>query len=144
MAHQDADDYSKKHQSGQALNPAIAQAVKDKTEGGNISCATVFFVCEKMSITPAAAGKTVDLLQIKLSYCQLGLFGYPPARSIIIPADSVSSELESAIQDKLSDGHLSCAMVWKIAEDLSLKKMDVSEAAEALKIKMKPCQLGAF
>jgi len=39
---------------------------------------------------------------------------------------------------------LSCAVSWEIADALQLTRMAVSEACEALKIKIKPCQLGAF
>ena len=86
----------------------------------------------------------MDLLKIKLAKCQLGLFGYTPERVIVKPADKVSPELEYAIRGRLVDERLPCAQAWEIAEELSLKKMDVSCAAEALGIKIKPCQLGAF
>jgi hypothetical protein len=44
----------------------------------------------------------------------------------------------------LVDGRLPCAEAWRIADERNLKKMDVSSAVEALEIKIKPCQLGAF
>jgi len=144
MTHKDAGDYSKKHGSGEKPNPDVAKAIREGAESGQISCAKVFKIASESSISPSAAGKTVDLLKIKLAKCQLGLFGYAPGKSIVKPADKVSSELEAAIRGHLVDERLPCARAWQIAEELNLKKMDVSSAAETLKIKIKPCQLGAF
>jgi len=86
----------------------------------------------------------VDLLKIRLVKCQLGLFGYTPDKSIVKPAEKVSPELESAIRSRLEDERLPCVAAWQLADEFSLKKLDVSCAAEALGLKIKPCQLGAF
>ena len=59
-------------------------------------------------------------------------------------APSVSSDLESAIRKALANGRLSCLDAWKIADQLQIKRLDVCAACEKLKIKVKPCQLGAF
>ena len=144
MTHKDAGDFSKKHGPEEAPNPAVAKAVTEAADSGQISCAQVFKIAAKTGVSPAEAGKTVDLLKIKLAKCQLGLFGYKPQRVIVKPADKVSPELESAIRGRLVDERLPCAQAWQIAEEMNLKKMDVSCAAEALGIKIKPCQLGAF
>jgi hypothetical protein len=144
MTHKDAGDYSKKHGSEEKPNPGVAKAIQEAAESGQISCAQVFRIASETSVSPAEAGKAVDLLGIKLAKCQLGLFGYTPEKSIVKAADKVSPELEAAIRGHLVDGRLPCAEAWQIAEDLSLKKMDISSAAEALEIKIKPCQLGAF
>ncbi len=144
MTHRDADDYSKKHGSHEEPNPRVAEAVTEAAEDGQIACARVFSIASRLAISPAEAGKTVDLLKIKLARCQLGLFGYPPGKSILKPAEKVAPDLEAAIRSRLAGERLPCAEAWRIAEELSLKKMDVSSAAEALGIKIKPCQLGAF
>jgi hypothetical protein len=39
---------------------------------------------------------------------------------------------------------LSCAAAWEIADRLGVKRLEVGAACENLKIKVKPCQLGAF
>ena len=143
MTHRDAGDFSKKH-GPEAPNPAVAKAVTEAADSGQISCAQVFKITSETGVSPAEAGRTVDLLKIKLAKCQLGLFGYTPERVIVKPADKVSPELESAIRGRLADERLPCAQAWQIAEGLNLKKMDVSCAAEALGIKIRPCQLGAF
>ena len=144
MSQRDGGNYSDKHGPGERPDPAVAEAVTGAAEDGRIDCARVFEIASELGVSPAEAGKTVDLLNIRLAKCQLGLFGYSPTKSIVKPADQVSAELESSVRSRLAEGRLPCAAAWQIAEDLSLKKMDVSCAAEALGIKIKPCQLGAF
>ena len=144
MTHRDAGDFSEKHGPEDKPNPDVAKAIQDGAESGQIACAKVFKIASGLSVSPSEAGKTVDLLKVKLAKCQLGLFGYTPEKSIVKPADKVPPELETAIRGHLVDGRLPCAQAWQIAVELNLKKMDVSSAAEALKIKIKPCQLGAF
>ena len=144
MTHRDAGDFSKKHGSGEKPNPEVAKAVQEAAEEGQLACARVFEIASASGVSPSEAGKTLDLLKIKLAKCQLGLFGHSPERSIVKAAEDVSAPLESAIKDRLVDERLPCARAWEIAEEMNLSKMDVSCAAEALKIKIKPCQLGAF
>jgi hypothetical protein len=144
MTHRDAGDFSKKHGPEDKPNPDVANAIQEAAESGQIPCAQVFKIASESNVSPPEAGKTVDLLKVKLAKCQLGLFGYTPEKSIVKPAEKVPPELEAAIRGHLVDGRLPCAQAWQIAEELHLKKMDVSSAVEALKIKIKPCQLGAF
>ena len=52
--------------------------------------------------------------------------------------------LTNAIQEARVDGNLSCEKAWEIARRFDVSKMKVSSVCEQLKIKIKPCQLGAF
>jgi hypothetical protein len=144
MTHRDAADYSKKHGPGETPDPALARAVAEAAQGGEISCAQAFSIASERGVSPTEAGKALDLLGIKLVKCQLGLFRYGPNKSIVKPAAHVSPELESAIRGRIVSGRLPCSDAWRIAEERKLKKMDISGAAEALGIKIKPCQFGAF
>jgi hypothetical protein len=56
----------------------------------------------------------------------------------------VEPELAQAIHDRLQGGRLTCLAAWEIAEEMSIPKMAVSAAAEALDIRIARCQLGAF
>jgi hypothetical protein len=44
----------------------------------------------------------------------------------------------------MTDNRLPCLAAWEIAEKLGIKRLDVCAACEHLRIKIKPCQLGAF
>ena len=144
MSREHEGNYSSKHGPQASLDPALAQAVKDKVRDGTISCPAAFSIVETSGAEPAQVGQTLDLMEVRLVGCQLGLFGHNPEEKPVRPAESVSSELSARIKAGLKEGRLPCAAAWAIAEELKLPKMAVSSASEKLGIKIKPCQLGAF
>ena len=83
-------------------------------------------------------------MNINITKCQLGLFGYGETKKIVQPAKEISPELKESITSALKDGMLSCAAAWEIAKKINIPRMKVCAAAEALEIKIKPSQLGAF
>ena len=60
------------------------------------------------------------------------------------PAKEIAPVLKENILAALKNGRLSCSAAWEIAEKLNISRMKVSAIYEALQIKIKPCQLGAF
>jgi hypothetical protein len=89
-------------------------------------------------------GIAIDLAEIRIIKCQLGLFGYGSSKTAIKPSESVSKELQDAIKKALLKSRLPCVAAWRIAEKFNIPRMGVAAACEALNIKVKPCQLGAF
>lgn len=144
MTHLDKGHFAKKHPSDKQVNPAIAERVKEKVSGDEITCAAAHGIAEALNTSPSEVGSTVDLLEIRIVKCQLGLFGYSPQKRIVEPADNVPQDLQGAIRRDLVNERLPCAASWRIAEDMGLGRMEVASACEALKIKVTPCQLGAF
>lgn len=144
MTHLDKGHFAKKHPSDQQMKPAISERIKEKISGDAIACAAAHGIAEALEVSPAEVGATVDLLEIRIVKCQLGLFGYSPQKRIVEPADNVPAPLQEAIRKNLVNERLPCASSWEIAGDMGLRKMEVAAACEALKIKVTPCQLGAF
>ena len=144
MTHEDAGHYGAKHPADRKLNEKIAGAVRIKNMAGKISCAEASRMAGQLQVSMADVGVTIDLLEIYLNKCQLGLFGYSPKKMIVKPAESVTPELEAAIRKALVKERLPCLSAWKIAEETGRTRMAISSACEKLKIKIKPCQLGAF
>lgn len=136
--------YSDKHDAGEMPDETIKTAVMAREKNGTITCAEIFNISEQLGALPAEVGKTTDLLDIRLLKCQLGLFGYQPEKKIIKPVQDSTPELSAAIRDELVDGALPCRHAWGIASRFSVPKMRVSGICEAMGIKIKPCQLGAF
>ena len=144
MTHSDRGQYGKKHPPDRKVDPKIAQAVKDKTSEGTITCAAAFTIVNDLKAPPDEVGFTIDFLEIRIIKCQLGLYGYHPHKKILPPADAVPPDLEKVLGEALVNERLPCAASWEIAAKYGLSKMDVSSACEYLKIKISPCQLGAF
>jgi hypothetical protein len=122
----------------------LIEALHAAAESGEISCAAAFKVAAEQKASPADIGKVLDLEELSIVKCQLGLFGYKPEKKIVRPAESISDELKKEITGGLADGRLACERAWTIAEKLRISKMDIAAACETMGIKIKPCQLGAF
>jgi len=144
MTHEDKGHYAKKHPSDRRTDQRITKALTAAVSDKEIPCAVAFRVAADLNVSPEETGFTIDSLEITITKCQLGLFGYHPRKKIVTPVDSVSSTLEDAIRQGLINDRLSCAAAWEIAERLGLRKMQVASACETLGIKISPCQLGAF
>ena len=144
MTHEDAGHYAAKHPKGVEADPKIVEQIRQKLSDNHISCAAAHEIAATLSVSPAQVGMTIDLLEARITKCQLGLFGYSPQKNIVKPAESVSPDLKKAIETNLIDSHISCERCWEIASQQGLKKIEVASACEALSMKIKPCQLGAF
>ena len=143
MSHQDTGHYAKKH-PGKKLDLQIAQAVKQKITDGKITCAAAHKVASELGIPPNEIGLAIDLLELRIIKCQLGLFGYGPQKRIVNPAKNISPQFKKAIMADLINNRLSCICSWEIAKKMGIAKIDVSAACEKLQIKISSCQIGAF
>jgi hypothetical protein len=56
----------------------------------------------------------------------------------------MNEELKQEMMKKAVEGKLPCAVARKIAEDLKIPYKEVGDAANALGIRIKNCQLGCF
>jgi hypothetical protein len=147
MTHEDAGKYSAKHPSGITFKEQVARMIREKSTGGEIACVTCEKISKELEVEISEVGITVDLLEIKIKKCQLGLFGYgkkPNHGKNIQAADSVSDEMKCAIEEVADNGEVTCAALWTIADQLGTKRKQVSAACETLKIKIRECQLGTF
>ncbi len=146
MTRSDAGRYAAKHGKGGSPDEKIATAVRAKLAANELACADAERISGELGVTMAEVGRTADLLEIRIGRCQLGLFGYDaaPGGRIVRPAEKVETGIEAAIHGRLSDGRLPCKAAWEIAADEKIPRLNISSACETLKIKVKPCQLGAF
>lgn len=126
------------------IDPALREALLKQSQNGHVACAVAFDIAATLKRPAAELGHAMDRSGLRIVKCQLGLFGYAPEKKIVQPADAVHPDLEAAIRAQLENDRLSCRKAWQIAQALAVPKMKVSAACEALRIKIKPCQLGAF
>ena len=144
MTREQGPKFSEKHGMNTRIEPTVKLKIEASAKNSEISCAVAFQIADELNTTPADVGKGVDLLNIKLMKCQLGLFGYGPDKKIVKPKSPENQELAKAIRLALVENKLSCRDAWDIALRFKIPKMSVSAVCEALDIKIKPCQLGAF
>lgn len=147
MTHKNAGKYAAKHLPGTALNEQIAKAIRERSPVRTLACGTGEKIAKELKVKISEVGITADLLEMKINRCQLGLFGWgekPNHGGDIQAADSVSVEVKSALEKEAENGVITCAAIWRIADRLGAKRKVASAACEALKIKIKACQLGTF
>lgn len=146
MASQGKQPLSSKHgrKSPDRVDPDIRASLERSAVRGELPCAVAFRLVDELRTSPAAIGEAADLLGIRLVKCQLGLFGYSPEKKVVSAAAAVDPGLEDAIRSRLENGRLPCEAAWGLAKDFQMTRMGVSAACEALGLKVKPCQLGAF
>ncbi|MEW6334258.1 MAG: hypothetical protein AB1558_08305 [Thermodesulfobacteriota bacterium] len=135
--------YAAKHAPDGQPDGRIAARVRLRADAEQLSCTAAERIAAELGVTMAAVGRTLDLLEVRITCCQIGLFGCPPSGKIVRP-EAAGPELQKAIGTHLSEGRLSCAEVWRIAAGMELPRLKVASACEALEIRIKPCQLGAF
>ena len=144
MSRSSKKSFAEKHGSDQKPDDAIQKEIFPRAKDNAIACAVAFDISKLLNVAPDRIGRTADLMNIRLAKCQLGLFGYPPKKKIVEPSADIDPELSDAIRSGLVGDRLPCRIAWDIAARLGVSKMTVSGACEAIGIKIKPCQLGAF
>ena len=137
-------NFSTKHGPDEKPDALIKNEILKQTKNDKIPCAVAFEIAKALQVSPDAVGKTADLMNFKLTKCQLGLFGYQPKKKILKPQESLKKDVKDAVSDALVRGRLSCQHAWDISTRLQVSKMTVSGACEVMGVKIKDCQLGAF
>ena len=98
MGHEDVGHFADKHPKGTTLDPSLAKSIQQRADGDELTCAAAHAIAEELSISPDQVGIAMDLMEIRIGKCQMGLFGYRPQKRIVKPAESVPPQLEEAIQ----------------------------------------------
>jgi len=143
MTHLNTGNYAAKHSDTnipETLQESLTSIAKDK----RLSCNQAHQLALETGFSPTEVGRAADLLELRLSGCQLGLFGQGRNKDKAVGPSEPGAELRQALHAALSQERLSCLAAWEIAARFKLKKTEVTAACEALKIKISPCQLGAF
>ena len=126
----------------------IKEKIQLYPQQGKLPCAVAHYIAAELSVTPRQVGETANGLQIRITQCQLGLFGYGQKGTanykILSPMDPMPNDLAKDIRTAAHEGRISCLKLWKIATQYGLSRHVVGNAADTLGLKVTPCQLGCF
>jgi hypothetical protein len=129
----------------------IAAAVRQAAEAekGQVACVRAFLLARRLGVTPADVGAAADASGVRISRCQLGLFGYGSkveGKSKIMRAmDAVPPGLAERLRGARDErGNLTCAAVWAVARQSHISRLQAAGAAQGLGLHVKDCQLGCF
>ncbi len=136
--------FAAKHGQDAQPDPILAEEIQKRLKNETLPCAVAFDLADRFRVSPSEVGKAVDLLDISLSKCQLGLFGYLPDNKIVVEEQTTNQELVQALKGSMQNDRLHCEAAWRVAEQFKINKLKLSNICQANGIKIKFCQLGAF
>jgi hypothetical protein len=118
-------------------------------EEGQIHCDAAHRIAEELGVEPLYVGEQADEIEIRISRCQLGLFGYAqlkgmPGFRLVKKLDAPPEAASAAVRKSAKQGLISCLTLWRLAGRHGLTKGDMGNIAETLELKITPCQLGCF
>jgi len=118
-------------------------------EEGQIHCAAAHRIAERLGVQPLDVGKQANKLGIRISRCQLGLFGCSPKKGIpgyrvVKKLDNPPEAASTLVREAAENGQIPCLTLWRLAAKHGLAKRNLGNIAETLGLRITPCQLGCF
>ena len=129
---------------GAQLNQTLAQLILQASSNGRLACAKAHRLAKAQNYLPKEIGIQADLLELRVTQCQLGLFGYAQGKKNFNPDTGITTELKNRIFNAQSDGRIDCKTCWEIAKEFKISRLTMGAVCERLEIRIKPCQLGLF
>lgn len=133
---------------GDTVTEEIKAKIESSLVNGQLPCTVAHVIAYELNVKPLQVGQTADEMEVAISLCQLGCFGYGPkaeGKSKILRSTAKKDEkLMERLRSIVVEGNIPCLKLWQIAAEFGLERLAVSNAAEALGLKIGPCQLGCF
>lgn len=130
------------------MNEDIVKRAKERAHWGEIPCIAAHAVAWETGARPQQVADVLNELDVRVSQCQLGLFGFGPKAEgkskLIRPMPAIDPDLKARLEDEAPKGAISCRAVWDIADALHVERLIVGNTADALGLRIMPCQLKCF
>jgi hypothetical protein len=133
---------------GNTVKEEIKAKIKSSLVNGQLPCTVAHVIAYELDVKPLPVGQTASEIEVAISLCQLGCFGYGPKAEgkskILRPTAKEDERLMERLRSTVVEGSIPCIRLWQIAAEFGLERLAVSSAAEALGLRIGPCQLGCF
>ena len=130
------------------MDEQLRQAVLDRLEENHLTCQQAHAIAKELAVEPLDVGRAADGVDVRISRCQLGLFGYGSkaagTHKVVCPMAKVPPLLEAVLRAEASEKGIPCIAVWNIADRLGHSRQETSNAIEGLGLRVSVCQLGCF
>lgn len=143
MTHEDRGNYADKH-PGKTTDPVMVEKLETLRQQNQITCAAAHRAATELDVSPSDIGVQMDLMELRLVKCQLGLFGHTSDAGPVDKDIQVPNDLKARLVNTAREGRISCKDSWDIAGEFKISRKDMGAACEKLGLRIKPCQLGAF
>ena len=124
----------------------LKREIERRAIDGGLPCMEAFAIAKELGVPLGEVVDAINGADVRIVHCQLGLFGYHSFgnKRFVAPLAQVPDRLATALREASSDGALACAAAWTVAKREGLPRPVVGSAADALGIRIAPCQLGCF
>lgn len=130
------------------MDETLYAAMVERLEDGHLPCAYAFGVARRQGVEPLVVGMTANDAGLRISRCQLGLFGYGPKaegkHKIVHAMDQVPERLAARLRSAAGEEGITCEALWAVADDLGFKRIEAAAGVEAMGLRVSRCQLGCF
>lgn len=135
---------NKKSQVEFTPDETIAEKIKERMENGYLSCSVAFKLADQLGLSNGEMGRYADVLDLRLTKCRIGLFGYGKGVKLVKQLELVDTVLESRVDQFVKNERVNCEDVLKVADEFKISPVQVGSVCQTRGIKIKNCCLGAF
>jgi hypothetical protein len=122
----------------------LEKAVKGAVRDGCLPCPKGWRIAKDFAVSRIAVGAIMDSLGLRVANCQLGFFRVDKTPHMGSSQQEPSPEIAAALKELDASRSLNCSAVFELARRIKTTPMKISEAANALELKIRNCQLGCF
>jgi hypothetical protein len=130
------------------MEESLQEAMLNRLEDGRLPCNQAFAIAQILGLEPERVGLKANDEGMRISRCQLGLFGYGPKaegkHKIVEPMEEVPERLAARLRAEAGADGITCSAVWKVADGLGIRRMEASSACEAMGLRVSRCELACF
>lgn len=130
------------------MDDRIHQAMLERLQDGQLPCNQAHAIAKILGVEPLAVGLAANDAGIRISRCQLGLFGYGPKaegkHKIVHAMEELPERLAARLRATADGESVTCEAVWEVADGLGFTRIEASSAVEGMGLKVSRCQLGCF
>lgn len=120
--------------------------IRNSLIDGTLPCERAHRIATDLDLSPLAVGAAVDRLGLRISRCQLGLFGYAEfgAKRASVDVETIPDRVATALADANRPEGVPCKAAWDVAAEQGLPRLLIGSVADRLEVRIAPCQLGCF
>jgi hypothetical protein len=128
----------------QELLSELESLVKASIKDGYLSCPVAWGIANKLNVPRIAVGAIADKLGTRVTDCQLGCFKVDKTPFDNASGVNISAAVINTLKELQETGQLTCARAIELARQNHLDSMVLANRINAMKFKIRDCQLGCF
>jgi molybdate transport system regulatory protein len=122
----------------------LENVVKASIKDGYLSCPVAWGIANKLNISKISVGAVADKLGTRITNCQLGCFKVDKTPFDNSSDSNISVEIINLLKELQETDQLTCDKAIELARRHNLEPMVLANQINAMRFKIRNCQLGCF